>query len=176
MKSIKYSRGFSLIEIIVSVGVLAVVGTVLSQVFFTTTRTATKTGRVNNIKDNGEFALEIMSRLIRNAKNIVPSSCTGSATSSLSLIHPENTQTDLNCLTDSGNTRIASVSGSSTEYLTDENISVDCSTLLFTCLSQPGSPPTVKITFTLDQVGPTPVDQFERARRSFQTSVTLRNL
>lgn len=165
-------RGFSLIEIIISVGVLAVVGTLLSHVFFTTTRTATKTDRVNDIKENGEFAIEIMTRLIRNAKSIDSSNCTGSSTNTLLINNPEGTITTFSC----PNNRIASESVSLTEYLTNENVSADCSTLLFTCLSQPGAPPTVNISFSLDQVGPTPIDQFERARRSFQTSVTLRNL
>ncbi|KKU96317.1 MAG: hypothetical protein UY27_C0001G0010 [Candidatus Gottesmanbacteria bacterium GW2011_GWA1_48_13] len=176
----KKQKGFTLLEILVAIGILAIVGTLIVQVFFTTTRANSKTEVQKNVKQNGDFAIEAMSRLIRSARS-VSSSCTagGATTESLTLINEHGRTTTFGCLLDGEVTRVASTSGARTDYLTDQNLTLggaSCTqdSLQFVCTAPADQPAMVSITFGLSQKG-TPPDQFEKASASFQTTVAIRN-
>jgi prepilin-type N-terminal cleavage/methylation domain-containing protein len=174
-------RGFSLMELIVAIAILAGVGIVLSQIFISTFRSNTKTEILKEVKQNGEFALDVMTRTIQNSIKI-NSSCTGVAADFLTITNPDaaQTQTTFGCALDTNNIpRLASTTGGVTSYITSKNVSLggtSCpGTLSFTCRSTVGLPSSVLITMTLGQSG-TAVDQFERSSASFQTSVSARNV
>ncbi|MBI5448716.1 prepilin-type N-terminal cleavage/methylation domain-containing protein [Candidatus Gottesmanbacteria bacterium] len=173
-------QGFTLLEIMVSIGIVAVVGVLISQVFFTTTRSNAKSEVLKNVKQNGDFSLERIYQLVRNATEVT-STCAegGTSSSSITLTNPDGESTSLGCLLDGTVTRIASVSASTTEYLTDSALTLggaDCnaSSLTFVCTMPAGQPATVAIIFSLAQKG-TPPDQFDRASASFQTTAAIRN-
>lgn len=172
--------GFTLLEIMVSIGIVAIVGLLISQVFFTTTRTNSKTEVLKNIKQNGDFSLERVTDLVRNAREITSTCAEGGTTAaSITFTNPDGGSTALGCLLDGTVTRIASVSAGSTDYLTDSALTLggaDCNaaSLTFVCTAPAGQPATVAITFSLAQKG-TPPDQFDRASASFQTTVAIRN-
>lgn len=174
-------RGFTLIELLVAVAIISGLGTVLAQSFFTTTRSAIKVEKLTDVKQNGEYALAIMERMIRNAQTLAASCTSGGtqATPSAALLNPDGNRTTFTCALDGSVTRIASVSSVGTEYLTSSaatlgGASCDTDTLAFTCTSIADIPKNVKITFQLSQKG-TPVDQFEKASTTFQTSIGVRN-
>lgn len=172
----KYQGGFTLLEILVSIGVIAVIGTLITQIFFSITRSNVKGEILKEVKQSGEFALQIMERVIRNARNIT-STCTpiGYASGSISLTNPDGSSTTLSSGLDGTVMRISSTTGVTTQYLTSNTITLGAvSTLQFICTSTADTPSSVKISFSLAQKG-TPVDQFEKASAQFQTTVNLRN-
>lgn len=187
MKKSYHSQGFTLLELIVSVAAIALVSVVLSQVFFSTLRTNTKTEILKEVKQNGELVIGNMTRMVQNAQTIqnIATVCsdTGVAAQTLTLTNPDQGTTTVGCREDivSGATitRIASTSASATIYLTGSNVTLGGTTcaqssLQFVCKGGTGIPSTVSITFSLAQSG-TPYDQFEKSSALFQTSVTMRN-
>jgi len=181
--NIKYqisnSHGFSLVEVIVSMGILAIISVAIAQAMFTSTRTNTKTELLKDIKQNGDFAIGVMTRMIQNARAIT-STCTPAGTTSqtLTMINPDGATTTLECSTDGAVFRIASVSGIQTDYLTSNNLTVTgascaASSFTFTCTSVPDAPDRVQILFTLAQKG-TPFEKYEQSSASFQTTVNIR--
>jgi prepilin-type N-terminal cleavage/methylation domain-containing protein len=172
-------NGFSLVEIIVSTGIIAIISITVAQAMFTSLRSNTKTELLKDIKQNGDFAMDVMTRLIQNARGIT-SPCTpaGATGPTLSIINTDGLLTSFGCSIDGAVFRIASVSGVQTDYLTSNNLTitgVNCaaSSLTFTCTSVVDAPSRVQITFTLAQRG-TPFEQYEQSSATFQTSVNER--
>jgi prepilin-type N-terminal cleavage/methylation domain-containing protein len=186
MTNIEHSRGFTLLELIVSIAAISLISVVLSQTFFTSLRSNTKTEVTKEVKQNGELALENLTRMVQNSANIVSvdtvCSDTGTNGQSLTLEDSAGNTTTLGCVLDSSSgtsiTRLASTSAT-VSYLTGDHVTMggtSCasSTLLFTCRGGTGAPTTISVSFNLAQAG-TAVDQFEQASVAFQTSVTTRN-
>ena len=169
--------GFTLIEVLVSVGIIALVGIVLSQGFFSMVRTNVMTELIKDVKQNGDVALDVMTRMVRNASAVTTvCSDSGTTTGSITIQNPNSYTTTFQCVLDSGVARIASVSAVKTEYLTSRNVAlgVDCTNALtFVCTSLPVQKIGIKISFRLGQTGNSP-DQFERVSDVFQATVTTR--
>lgn len=174
-------RGFTLIELLVAMAIISGLGIMIAQAFFTTTRSNTKVERLTDVKQNGDYALSIMERMIRNARTLT-ASCTPAgtqATESIAIASSDGYTTTFQCLLDGSVTRIASVSAFGTKYLTSSSVTLggtSCAadTLVFYCTSIVQVPKSVKVTFQISQKG-TPTDQFEKASTQFQTSVGLRS-
>lgn len=171
------SRGFTFIEIVVATGIIAIISGISAQIFLTASRNSAKSEILQNIKQNGDFSLEIMSRMIQNSKSV--SSCTGAPTSELTIVNQDGATTTFECIEDGMGTRISSTSAE-IAYLTTTSLSLggetcNGSTLQFQCDNTPGLPSTVKITFTLSQIDSS--DPFyEKASLPFQTTVSVRSL
>ena len=168
-------------ELVVAVAIIAGLGTVLVQALFTTTRSSTKVERLTDVKQGGEYALSIIERMVRNAQSITADTCSDGSVSipSVTIRSPDGNDTQFICELNSGVTRIASVSAIfGSQYLTSSSVSLGDScatdTLAFYCTSISDIPKSLKVSFQLSQKG-TPVDQFEKASTTFQTSIGLRN-
>lgn len=185
MSKSKYQNpkyGFTLLEILVSVSIIAGLSILIAQAFFTTTRSNTKTEILKEVKQNGDLALGLMSRMVRESTSIT-SSCpsTGLTSTSLSIKNPDGATTTFGCVYDGSVTRIASSSGALSDYLTSSSVTLgdtSCAggamTLSFTCTARPAGGSTVTMSFTLSQAG-VPVNLFQRAQSSFQTTIDTRN-
>ncbi len=174
------SSGFTLLELVVSIAIVAVISVVLSQVFLVTLRTNSKTEIAKDMKQNGDLALESMVRMIQKAKS-VSSTCAASGTvaQSVTIINPDDGQTTYECVLDGETTRLASTSAQGTEYLTANNVTMggtSCaeSTLSLTCFGGAGVPASVTIAFELSQTGLS-AQSFEQSSEAFQTTATMRN-
>lgn len=176
-------NGFTLIELVVAVAIIAGLGTVLVQALFTTTRSSTKVEKLTDVKQSGEYALNVIERMIRNARALTAVCSEGglTPTSSAAVTSPDGYETTFACAYDNINnvTRIASVSAFGTQYLTSSSVtlggaSCDADTLAFYCTSIADVPKAVQVTFQLSQKG-TPLDQFEKASTIFQTSIGIRS-
>lgn len=176
--------GFTLLEIMITTAIMGVIGMLISQVFFTTTRVNTKTELLKDMKQNGQFAMDTITRMIR-ASLEVNSACTtsGSQASSIQITNPDGQMTTFGCSLDAstGATRIASTSAYSgqSDYLTSKNVSLGSTScagasLVFTCTSSPDQPSRVKVVYTLRQIG-SPNDSFGTASQTFETTVSVRN-
>jgi len=114
--------GFTLVETLVSIGILAIISTVVAAVIFIVTRTSTSTKILQEIKQNGETAITVMTDFIRWVKS---GECQGG--NSIVVVASDGETTIFSCDT---NQRIASTSANST-FLTSENVSCSefiCST------------------------------------------------
>lgn len=64
-------KGFTLLEILVVIGVLSVIGVIVVTIFTRTLKGNNRAQLVGAIKQNGQAVLENMSQIIRNADNVV---------------------------------------------------------------------------------------------------------
>lgn len=179
--------GFSLLEILVSVGILASVGVLIGQVFFTTAHVNTKTELLKEVKQNGNFALDVMGRSIRNA-SFIETICPEEAesTESATIRNADGYTTVYRCESDGNVARIASVSASTTgdetvDYLTSGTLTIsksgaaecDDSSLVFSCPALEGGS-AVTLSFSLGPVG-SPDAVYETVQNSFTATVIPRN-
>jgi prepilin-type N-terminal cleavage/methylation domain-containing protein len=174
-KNLKLSKGFTLVEMLFVILVLGIVINLGSNLLFTILRGATKVELEKEVKQNGDYAMNVMERMVRNARRV--DSC---GSGSLQIDNPDGGTTTFLCLYDEGAGKIASQSGAfPAQALTGKEVTVasgsDCTTssLSFACTSLPQVPQTVDIFFTLwaGTAGGAPE---QRAQVSFQTTVSLR--
>lgn len=161
--------GFTLIEILVVVGILGAIVVIGSITFFSVLRGARKSKMISLVKQNGDYALEVMIKMIRNAREIT-SPCDGSDTS-ITILNPDRGETTFSCEDDA-------ISSNAAE-LTSSQVKVGAGSCSFDC--QPGEalqPDTVTISFTLEaeKEGGVPARPEEEASIDFETTVSLRNI
>jgi prepilin-type N-terminal cleavage/methylation domain-containing protein len=172
--------GFTLMETLVSLGVLAIIVLVTISTFLTVMVKQSKVEVVKAVESDGKYAMRLMLFMIRNCRDILENTagqtCPGGATSmsSIKIQNPDDGETEFFCA--SGH--IASASAfpdGATEYyeLTSSEVSlVDCN---FSCT--PGEfnkPDKVEIGFTLSQAGSSGRVE-EEASLDFHSAVTTRN-
>lgn len=174
-------KGFTLLEILIAVGILATVSTLIAQVLFTTTHVNTKSVLVSEIKQNGNHAIESMDRVIRGAVSIDTACAPGAPSTVVTDVHGDTVTFD--CVSDGTAARIASVSSSGTAYLTGSGVTLSLSggascadsSLVFTCPAEGGLTRSVTIQFSLGQLGAS-ANAFDTARSAFSDTVSLRNV
>jgi prepilin-type N-terminal cleavage/methylation domain-containing protein len=168
-------QGFTLLEILISVGILVIAVTLMAQVLFTTTHVNKKTEILTDIKQDGNFALDVIGRMVRSAKSI--DVCGGGE---LQISNPNNNKTTFTCFSDGAAARIASESASHpTVYLTSGNVTLsssnDCNnTIMFACLPAVAPYNQVTVTFTIGQVG-FAGSAYESGSAFFQSAIRVRN-
>lgn len=183
-------RGFTLLELLVSAGVLSLVSVIIAQVVFTTVRLSARTERMKEMKQIGGISMTSLKRMIQNAKEIT-SECDGTPKSRLSLLNFDGGETTLLCAKDDAYTeydiyRIASMSSTldMTAYLTSGNVSLvgydgvagcglansEDASLYFTCTDASS----VKVVFRLRQRNPS-TGIFEGVQETFESVTSLRN-
>lgn len=153
-------NGFTLVELLVVVGITAMAGIMVANIFLTNLRTTAKAKALTEVKQNGDYALAVMERMIRNAKELSP--CSGSGMS-LTLLNPDEDTTTFDCSGD----QIASNSG----FLSANNLKVTNCSLI--CEKPQGKPAVVTISFTLKKKGAALGKEFT-AEIPFQTTVSTR--
>lgn len=169
-------HGFTLIELLIVASVVSLLGVVFSQTLLSLISGSGKSDVTSDVKQNGEYALEFMVPVIRNAKSVDWSNCSAS---SLKIINSDDTTTTFSCTNNQlfwGNTN-SSLTPTPTAALTISGIQVT-SCAVFTCLAP--TPPNmggVGIQFTLTKAtnGVGSSRASEQSSQSFQTTVYLRN-
>lgn len=177
------SKGFTLIEILVVVGILAIIAVIASNIFFTTLRSSGKTKVLTKVKENGDYALSVMERLVRDSQEVVTNTDNKICESGMNYIklkRQDGSMMEFGCLEEgTANGRIASNSA----RLTSSEVKVDtcvfdcsCPAAYPNCTSEGTKfyPKTVTIKFTLSQAAAT-VRPEEEASVNFQTTVSTRN-
>jgi prepilin-type N-terminal cleavage/methylation domain-containing protein len=169
----KKNKGFTLVEILVSIGLLAIVATVGSNMFFTTFRSSAKTKALTTVKQNGDYALSIMERTIRGAEEVIENSDGDICEQSMNKVKLKNldgSEIEFACL-DEG-TATGYIASDSSRLVSTEVKLDACS---FGCSSEGEFyPQAVNIDFTLSQAADE-VRLEERASAEFETTVTTRN-
>jgi prepilin-type N-terminal cleavage/methylation domain-containing protein len=158
-------KGFSLIELIVVIGLLSLLMLAISSTMLMSMVSSNRIRTTTKVKQAGNYALGQIQSMVRSAKAITTCEPT---IPSLVLINPDGGTTEILIEADGGNDRIASNSGI---YVTPENMVVTAFSL--TCEPDTVSPTLIKISFNL---------QDNRSNTStqnpilhFETSVNTRN-
>lgn len=166
------TRGFTLIEILVALSIVAVIGSITVSILFMTLRAGKKSDVLIGLKQNGNTAMAQIVKNIRYAKSLdYPTSCVSPVTVpriTLTSIS-DNAQTTFTC-TAGASTSIASNGAS----LIDTSVAVvsGCS---FTCSQATlNDPPTIAIGYTLNARNLTDLTETRGSVR-FNTSVIMRN-
>ena len=157
-------KGFTLIEILVVIGLLAIIVVVGSTSFFNLLKGSTKTRVASLVKQNGDYALTVMGRMIRNGKVI---ECE-LGMSKIEIENPDGGETEFSCEEDKISSNSASLISNQVK-VANGNCSFDCQrTSVF-------EPDVVTINFTLSQAQ-TDVRPEEEVSIVFKTTVVLRNI
>lgn len=163
------SQGYTMIEILVVVGILGLIATMGSSMFFSILKGSAKTQILNQIKQSGDYALEVMERTVRGAASV---SVNGDG-DVLTVTGLGGDNIIFSCEKIGDERKIASGGAS----LIGETVKVagNCEDVFGVTPGIEGARPTiVQIDFKLTQAADTPRPE-ERAEMDFKTSVTLRN-
>lgn len=196
----KKQHGFTLVELLAVMMAFAIVGSVAGGILITSLRTSNKASVITSVKQNGDFVVTQMSKVLRDARelvnpypcNILPTPPTVAQT--VQVITNEGDSITVGCfgLTPTPGTTpaptitvigslptIASASGTSNATSLLDSSAVRVSSCTITCSQAYKTDyPVITILFSLIQKSTTAFgDQIASATAvNFSTSVTLRNI
>lgn len=173
-----FSKGFTLIELLVVMGIFLAVSAVAGAILFSSLRGSEKTATLDQVRQNGNYALSVMTKLIRNAKTLdypTSASCLNSTTVAEIKFTPQDgsNQTIFRCneMIDG----LPTIASNGSSLLDTKQVSLIPNNCSFICVQTSGAqPPNLKIKFTLSEAGTTTFVE-KKATVPFETSVTLRN-
>jgi len=147
MKSMlrKKSKGFTFIEIIISVAILSILSTFVAALIFLILRSTSKTSSQKEIKQNGNTALLVIQEFIRKADSIdsMTQYCDGEQHESITMTSSDGLTSTFSCQ-ETG--EIASSSGITVTAITGST--VRCSDFFVSCTLADGIP-LLDISFSL---------------------------
>lgn len=160
------SKGFTLIEVVVAIGVFAVLATVGSVLLFSILRGSKKAAAVAAVRTEGAQVMAALTSHLRFARQV--NACTGSL---ITFTTVDNTSLTFSCLTTGSppNTFLASNSA----RLTSEAVNLTSCAAVFSCAPAAPLTQTVNIKFSLTRSGATVAEG--TASVDFQSEVGLRN-
>jgi len=165
----KKEKGFTLVEILAAVGILGIIAVIGSGMFFSILRGSTKTKTLQLVKQNGDYAISVMERMIRNARALISPTSDGQV-NSITIQNPDGGTTTFSC-----EGVPATISSNSASLLSSEvKVSSDCNIFEVTVGQAGIKPGAIKINFSLSQSRATARPE-EQASVNFQTTVSLRN-
>lgn len=129
------TQGFTLIEIIVAIGIFTAVITMALATFLNISNIQRKAGALRAVNDNLNFALELMSREIRSGKSYCASSCIPS--SSFNFTNSQNPPQEVVYRLNDNSIERSSDGGNSFLRLTSPEIKIDNLEFIFPVGLQP---------------------------------------
>lgn len=174
-------NGFTLIEVLTSVAVVAIISIVVVQSFVTIIRSNNKTEALKEVKQNGDYIVNLISRQVQNATEIDPV-CDSALGNTLTVrkVNPDGT-------VEYDNT-FSYDSGLGTVYLTDNldatptpvaitSNKVFAETMTFSCSDVRGKRAKVAVAVTMRQaLAASLAATHETARLEFSDTVQMRNV
>ncbi len=163
-------RGFTLVEILVAISVMAIIMVMGSNMFFTILKGATKTRVLTEVKQNGNYAVSVMQRMIRNAKRVE-----NQGSNHITIRNPDGEETTFRFYFNPYfliASESAGLTGSNAR-LTSENVKLISGTFSHTEGGE-SQPDKVVINFILSRTEGARVE--ETASVDFKTTVILRNI
>jgi type II secretory pathway pseudopilin PulG len=169
LAQMKSLTGFTLIEILLAVGIAATLITAASALLQITLQSRIKNQVIAEVEQQGVQVLHVIAQAGRNAETITaPAVGASGASLTLDVVTAANDPTvfDLS----SGTIRITEGTGSAVSLT---NSRVTASALTFQNLSRSGTPGTFRATFTLTHVNPTGRNEYAYTK-TFYGSASLR--
>lgn len=171
--------GFSLIEVVISMGIIALIGVVIVRSFTSTIRTNAKTEILRDIKQNGDFALGYIVHQIQNAQEITCSpyaDCSGA----ISYVIAKDENADLIQLKPLAGTPCRIVAYNATDattlYLTSDTVALNPCSITYSVQTLYGRPSRVSVTFTVTQVNTAATNTVDIGSMVFRTTTQVRNV
>lgn len=160
----KYNKGVSLIESMVVIVIFSLIGVLSTRSLFLTLRGTSKSQSLIKVRENVNYSLSIIQRLLRNAQGIVE--CPNINTSQIEYLDSEGNLASFVC-------NIVGTSGyiaSSSARLTSNEINITaCS---FVCLEGvSGNPPSVSVSISAEDSLTT---SLEKGKITSQSKIFLR--
>lgn len=113
-------QGFSLIELIIAIGIFAVVTVIVTQAIASSLTGVKKSDSTTKVRENLEFVVSTMERRVRNAKDVICIS-----TTEVEYTTTENETLGFECLDIGSNGYVAQINAlGARESLTDDSIDV----------------------------------------------------
>ena len=190
-------RGYTLVELLAVTSIVVIVSGLIIGILYSTLRGGNKSKVTNDVAQNGNFALSIISNTALLASNVISvnqtsiSDCTNSSENianfpsnpdgypsgtSIEFERVDGSLVAFSC--DASSQSIASSSATANQnYLIDNNsVKVDPASCSFTCVqpdSNPYAQPIISVSFTVSQRSGAVFENV--ASSTFDTSVTMRN-
>lgn len=174
-------NGFTLVELLAVIIIFSLISGIGAVILVTSLRTSTKTNTLTNVKQNGDYAISQMVKVIRNAQAVTDPNCTiaGALTpiptvTSISVTNPDGSSATFNC---AGNsiTYATGTNPTPQPYL-DTNVVVTTSCSFACSQTTVTDYPVVNISFSLNSAKSGPIENSASANPiPFSTNVTLRN-
>lgn len=159
-------KGNTLIELLLYIGLAALLLAGISSFFYLILRSRVKSQTVAEVEQQGAQIMQIVTQTIRNAENINSPSA-GSSSSSLSL-DAAGTGADPTIFdAGSGIARIKEGSGSAVSL---NNSRIQISNLDFSNLSRSGTPGNIKVRFTLTHQNPGGRNEYDYSKTFYGTA------
>lgn len=163
------TNGFSLVEILLSVGVAAIILISLSLALAQVIESRVKQQVIAEVEQQGTQVIQVITQSIRNSDNI-NSPGIGTSSTSLSLDVYDGTLDPTLFSLSSGIIQIQEGSGSAVILTASP---VTASDLTFTNLSQSGTPGTIRLQFTLSYTNPSGRQEYAYTK-TFYASASVR--
>lgn len=164
-------EGFSVIEMLVVIALLGIISAIVTQVLVISVRSNLKAEIQKEVKQNGDYAMAIMERAIRNATDVDVGGCNVSS-NHVTITNPDATNTTFTC--NNAPKKIISSSGGGVD-LTNNRVAWNTTcTFRVICPTPPIRPKYVYINFTLTQAGVT-ADPNSSASLPYQSTIELRS-
>ncbi len=181
----KLQKGFTLIELTIVMGIFIVIGTIIVTILNSTFQGNTKARVTNDMSQNGNYALSIITNLLLNSQRFdgivvtspacTPSesetccSATGTTGKSITVTGLDGGTTTLTCQDSGANPLVFKISSNSASLIDVNQVVVSPGSCSFTCTQvDEYSPPRIDIAFTLRNTS-------GNTSANFRTSVSLRN-
>lgn len=194
-KKFRFRRGFTLVEILVVIGILGLTTSALLYFLVTTVKSSNQTNIIAEVQQNGQVILNTLSSQITNGVSVSPNTSDGGCTQTVNL---QTTSTNCLVVQTQGNSPLyikffPLVTGTSNGYIATSsdgtnytsisnqdlvsgvNIMQTGSLPIFSIYSSSGVPASVTINFTLTQAINATSRQDFQAQIPFQTTFTLRS-
>lgn len=184
-------KGFTLVELLASIVVLVAVGSIIAGIITSSLRGANKTNVVENLRENGNYAISQISRTIEYAQTLNGFSDNGTDYATSCPFSASLTPTPAPAETPYRFVKVTSFNNNVTEYSCSASMPVtitangasliDMSSITLTdcviaCVQTRATDiPIIKIGFKLGPKNPTGVVETSSPPILFETSITIRN-
>lgn len=136
-------QGFSLIEMLIVLFVFTILAVVATQTLTLSLRGSRKSESVSNNRENIQYAVSVIDRLLRNARDITCTTPSPAATNRVNYVDEYGNSAYFSCETVGADTFIAS--NSSTARLTSDSVKITNCNAVFSCTNGVGVPDSIDI-------------------------------
>ncbi|MBI4130604.1 hypothetical protein HY468_04760 [Candidatus Roizmanbacteria bacterium] len=177
-------RGFTIMELLVGGAVFVVITILVNNILLNLLRGTVKQDVIRNVKQNGDFAMEVMMNKIRSARRLDPAVNCIANLNQLTITNNDGSTSRF--YYDAATTQkivdeITNVLGVTARYLTTDVTTIDSTQpaerLTFDCVALPGGETKITVHFTLRQrnANPATARSEEEALVRFENMAAIRN-